>query len=289
MFAKESEDAVKEGYYLNFKSDSPLEYKYSQLGEYSVESAVYESGNKSVGNITVWYPLTDEGKQLPMIVVVNGSNTPAAVYRPFFERLASWGFVVVGNEDPQTGTGETASFTLDFVLEMNKAAKLPVSINLDAIGLIGYSQGGAGALNAATRYENGKVYKAMFTGSAAYQLLAKNCGWEYDITKISIPYFMCAGTGWSDDSGMDMYKSFGGVAPLKSLIENYSSISSDVIKVRGRVVGAEHTDMLALSDSYMTAWMLYQLSGDEEASKVFTGDSAEILSNKNWQDIEKNI
>ncbi len=37
----------------------------------------------------------------------------------------------------------------------------------------------------------------------------------------------------------------------------------------------------------MTAWMLYQLKDDEEASKVFIGEDAELLNNKNWQDVEK--
>jgi hypothetical protein len=42
------------------------------------------------------------------------------------------------------------------------------------------------------------------------------------------------------------------------------------------------------TDGYMTAWMLWQLQGDEAAAKIIVGDDAEILHNKNWQDIEKN-
>ena len=42
-------------------------------------------------------------------MVVNGSQSPARTYLPFFERLASWGFIVVGTDDPQPGTGETAA------------------------------------------------------------------------------------------------------------------------------------------------------------------------------------
>lgn len=34
-----------------------------------------------------------------MIMVVNASNTRVRNYKPFFERLASWGFIVVGNEE----------------------------------------------------------------------------------------------------------------------------------------------------------------------------------------------
>ena len=66
-------------------------------------------------------------------------------------------------------------------------------------------------------------------------------------------------------------------------------MSNDVTRIRARITGAEHEDMLTLTDVYMTAWMLWQLCGDEEAEKVFESDSAEILSNVNWQDIERNI
>ena len=39
----------------------------------------------------------------------------------------------------------------------------------------------------------------------------------------------------------------------------------------------------------MTAWMCWQLQGDNEAAKAFTGDNAEIMRNTKWQDVEKNI
>ena len=223
-----------------------------------------------------------------MILVVNASGAPASLYEPFFPRLASWGFVVVGNEDGQTGNGETASITLDFMLNIPFDSILAGKIDYDNMGIIGYSQGGAGAICAVTNYENGARYKAMFTGSAAYPTLARNMGWEYDVSKVTIPYFMVAGTGKSDDSGSDPETSYGGVSPLSALTSNYNSISDDVQKIRARAVGAEHEQMLMRSDGYMTAWMLYQLAGDEEAATVFVGDNAEILHNNNWQDVEKN-
>ncbi len=76
---------------------------------------------------------------------------------------------------------------------------------------------------------------------------------------------MVAGTGKSDDSGTDSESSFGGVAPLSSLIANYNSISGDVCKVCARAVGAEHEQMLMRFDGYMTVWMFYFLQGNEEA------------------------
>ena len=43
--------------------------------------------------------------------------------------------------------------------------------------------------------------------------------------------------------------------------------------------------MFVRSDGYLTAWMMYQLRGDEVAVKVFIGEDAEILHNENWQDV----
>ena len=281
---------IGEGYYLSFRSDAPLEMKYSQPGDYTTAYTEFSSDNESIVKIRVWYPADLETGDMawPMILMVNASGTPAASYEPFFPRLASWGFIVVGNEDGQAGSGETASITLDFMLNVPADSVLNGKIDYENMGVIGYSQGGAGAICALTNFVNGKNYKTIFTGSAAYPTLAKNMGWEYDASKIAVPYFMCAGTGKSDDSGTDPEKGFGGVSPLSALIENYSKVTDSVTKVRGRAVGAEHEQMLARSDGYMTAWMLYQLTGDEEAGSVFLGENAEILRNANWQDVEKN-
>ena len=281
---------IVEDYYKSFQSDAPLEMKYSQLGSYETAYTEFPSDNAAIGKVRVWYPkeLEKKEKTWPMILVVNASGTPAASYEPFFPRLASWGFIVIGNEDGQTGNGETASLTLNFMVNMPSNSVLSGKIDYDRMGIVGYSQGGAGAICAVTNYENGARYKAMFTGSAAYPTLAKNMGWEYDVSKVTIPYFMAAGTGKSDDSGKDPETSYGGVSPLSALTANYDSIADEVPKVRARAVGAEHEQMLMRSDGYMTAWMLYQLTGDEEAGSVFLGENAEILHNTNWQDVEKN-
>ena len=187
---------LPDDYYKAFAETFPaggkLERYYVGRGGYEVEHLEYTSGNKSIGTIRIYYPaeLRSSGKQYPVVMVVNGSNTPAKIYLPFFQRLASWGFVVVGTDDPQAGTGETTSIALDFVLNESEIAG---QIDRDNIGITGYSQGGAGALGAATKYENSHLYKAIFTGSAAYPLLSISMGWEYDSSKISIPYFMKIG------------------------------------------------------------------------------------------------
>lgn len=283
---------IENTYYDHFQSDSVLEKKYAGIGTYEVSHVTLKSEDDTIKDYRIWYPSELETKHqtYPLIIVTNASNTAASIYEPFFERLASWGFIVAGNEDRQAGTGLSTSKTLDYILEMNKDPNSIFYGNVDQenIGTIGYSQGGAGAIRAVTEYDNSTKYKAIFTGSAAYSLLAKNMGWGYDISKIRIPYFMSAGTGSSDDSGKDSETNFGGVAPLSSLRDNYNKITNKVFKIRARINGAEHGDMLTRADGYMTVWMLYQLRGDIEAGNVFIGKAAEILRNSNWQDIQKN-
>lgn len=236
----------------------------------------------------MYYPaeLKTSGNAYPLIMVVNGSQTPAKTYLPFFERLASWGFIVAGNDDPQAGTGETASLTLDYVLN---ESEIKDKVDQAHMGVTGYSQGGAGAINAVTKFENSSLYTTLFTGSAAYPMLALTQGWEYNPADIAVSYFMTASTGTSDDMGKpDSNKEYNGVAPLQSLKEIYDTMPDSLTKVRGRCKNAEHGDMQLRTDGYMTAWMLWQLQGDEDAAKTFIGDHAEILTNSLRQDVEIN-
>ena len=282
---------LEKDYYTAFQSDSALEKKYAGPGSYDVSNTVIKSDDDTIKNIRIWYPteLDNTAEKYPFIIVTNASNTAALNYEPYFERLASWGFIVVGNDDRQAGTGISTSLTLDYMLEQNQNSKSLFYEKIDTrnIGIVGYSQGGAGAVRAVTEYGNSGLYKTIFTGSAAHSYIAQMWG-GYDASKVSIPWFMTAATGTSDDTGAkDAATEWAGVAPLSSLAENYNAMSDNVFKLRARVVGAEHEDMQESTDGYMTAWMLYQLQGDEEAGTALTGENAEILSNPNWQDIEK--
>lgn len=285
---------LEDDYYSAYVSDSELEKKYAGLGQQEVDVFMVDSGNKKTGKYRIWYPkkLTVNIESYPLIIVVNASNMAALNYEPFFARLASWGFIVAGNDDRQAGTGESTSETLEYVLNLNNDANSIFFGKIDEkhIGCIGYSQGGAGAINAVTKFENSDKFTVLFTGSASYALLSKNMGWEYDVSKINIPYFMTAGTGNSDDNGGSIHdnEKLAGIAPLASLIENYNGITDNVFKIRARITGAEHDDMQVKTDGYMTAWMRYHLQGDEEAASVFVGENADILVNVGWQDIEKN-
>ena len=239
---------LADNYYESIPTGGELEKKYLGKGSFAVEHIAVKSDNKSIKNIYIYYPaeLKASGTQYPLVMVVNGSQTPAKTYLPYFERLASWGFIVVGNDDPQPGTGETASFTLDYVLNQSE---IKDSIDKSNMGVAGYSQGGAGAINAVTKFENSKLYSTLFTGSAAYPMLAMSMGWSYDPADINVSYFMTASTGTSDDMGKpDSNAEYNGVSPLQALKEVYNILPDSLAKVRGRCVNAEHGDMQLRTD-----------------------------------------
>lgn len=281
---------VAEGYYQATVSGGELERQYTGRGKYELSKLVFDETDDAMGSIYVWMPQSEAPSPRPIIIIVNGSNAIASRCEPFFERLASWGFVVVGNDDPMAGHGDSTSRMLDFLLAAAEDPTHPLygTIDTSKIGIAGYSQGGAGALRAATEFANSYRYTTLFTCSAASQLLSQNLGWAYDPAKVQIPYFMVAGTGMSD-AGDGKNGGWVGVTPLTSLEENYLAMPDDIDRVMSRRIGAEHEDMMACSDAYLTAWMLYRLYGDEQAAKVFVGDTAEIRHNELWQDVKSNM
>lgn len=281
---KGNQPLVFEGYANVYQTQAELERQYLAQGPHTVTKLVFPAPDTRSQQYHIWLPESAQANMsLPAVVIVNASDLSAPRYEPFFAHLASWGFVVIGNEDRQTGTGESSSEMLDVLLAENECADSPLFSKIDTarIGIAGFSQGGAGAINGVAAQENGHLYKTIFTGSAANSQLSQAIGWEYDASKIKIPWFMTAGT-LKNDTGED---GGIGVAPLSSLVENCDAVTAPVLKVRARAVGADHEDMLIRSDGYLVAWMRFQLCGDEQAAAAFTGTAPEIANNEYWQDV----
>ncbi|MGN0562660.1 MAG: hypothetical protein ACI4K6_07615 [Candidatus Fimenecus sp.] len=190
--------SVKPDYYQKVKTDKPLEKKYTDKGSYAVSYVEYTAEDKSIGKYEIWYPteLPTANRTYPLVVMANGTGVKASSYKAIFEHLASWGFVVIGNEDENSWSGASSAKSLDFLLQNNrdKSSLFYQKIDTKNIGVAGHSQGGVGAINAVTAQANGSQYKAMYTASATHQVLAQALSWPYDVSKIKIPYFMTAGT-----------------------------------------------------------------------------------------------
>ena len=297
-----------ENYWKFASPKGAIEEKYTALGEYEVSSVQFDVGDDVCKTYSVWYPkeLESGTKTYPLVLMVNGTGAKASASSAGFRHLASWGFIVVGNEDENTRTGASAATTLDYMLALNEDSQSVFYGHIDTenIGIAGHSQGGMGAINAVTQHENGNKYKAICAQSTTSSAVAYALnlldgelggGWNCDTATLSIPAFMVAGTGNADAGNVEENRlelaegETQGICPLWWLRACYDAMPDSVPTVIGRLVGKDHGDIPHSADGYMTAWFMYWLQGDEEAGKAFFGENAEIKTNENWQDVTVNI
>ena len=270
---------MPKNYTKEVKTGGNIETKYLAIGKYKVKNTKSKATELTKYNY-VYYPeeLENSNKKYPVVVVLNGTGVLPKKYKALFEHLASWGFIVVGNDDPSTGFGKSSDETIDYIKKANndKDSVLYGKIDLENIGITGHSQGGAGVFTSISIMEHKDEYKTAVALSPTHEESALAFGWNYDLTKINIPTLMIAGTQGDFETQM--------VLPIEKMIDMYKKIPSS--KVMMRRIGAEHGQMLYSADGYVTAWFMWQLQGDEEASKAFNGENQEIMQNELYQDQE---
>lgn len=274
---------MKPDYYTQIKTTAPIEHKYTQMGGLTVASQIFPSNQAHFKEYKIWYPqnIQNSTERYPVVVFANGSGTPYSRYEPMFAHLASWGFVVIGNDEHHSWNGLSSSNALALLdkLNLDKNSIFYHKLDTQNAGISGHSQGGVGAINGATNFNNSHQFKAIFTASTTKHELARALKWDYDIKKVRVPYFSVAGLGQMDaGNGKEAHS---GIAPLHSMKTNFDNIKSGQLTISARRKDAEHGDMLYKGDGYMTAWFLYHLKNDVQASKMLD----EIKHNANWQDV----
>ena len=86
----------------------------------------------------------------PVIVWGNGTfNTPSS-YTDLFNHFASQGFIVAAADTSNSGSGKEMLACLQYMIDQNTAAGSPYQghVDVEHIASSGYSQGGAGCLEA---------------------------------------------------------------------------------------------------------------------------------------------
>lgn len=255
-----------------------IEKTYLGIGTYKTAYFEEKSDNEAIEKYEVWYPeeLENSDGQYPVVVVVNGTGVFASKAKPLFEHLASWGFIVIGNQDPSTWNGNTSDMTLQYIIEANnnKNSIFYKRVDIKNIGITGHSQGGVAVFNAINENQYGNMYKCAVSLSPTEEELATVLKMPYDPTKIQIPIMLLAGT--END-----------VISSEKMKEMYKKITSS--KVMAIKKEQNHGEIRYSSDGYVTAWFMWQLQGDEEAAKAFVGDTPEIMHNALYQDQQINI
>lgn len=269
-------------YYKKVSTGGEIEAKYIEVGPYGVsyfEQTVLQNYKK----YEVYYPteMEDSNKKYPVIVSNNGTEVKASTYKEWFKHMASYGFIVVGNEEEYSWNGFSADMSINYLLKLNEMEDsiFYKHIDIDNIGVVGYSQGGAGTINTITDTKSKDVFKTAVALSPTMENLASNMEWYYDASKVNIPILLLASTGNTDEKL---------VVNLQGLEGIYNKISDSQLKIMARRNDCDHKNMLVYADGYVTAWFMWQLQGDEIASKAFIEDKPEIKNNKLYQDIEIN-
>jgi dienelactone hydrolase len=230
---------------------------------YSVDGP-YETTSKNAGGFTIFYPRYMKGDH-PIITFGNGTAAPTMIYRPMFNHLASWGFVVIDSNSVMTQTGNQLVAGIDYLIkENNKAASdFYNMLDTDHIGTMGHSQGGGGAINAATdRRVTCSVPMAPSPGR---------------IRNVKGPVFLVAGR-------TDFIVS-------AALVRMTSYSSADGPTVFGIVNGMGHMAFAGNAGNargYITAWFMYHLQGDQYAGGAFI-DQCEICTDLQWSVQMKNF
>lgn len=269
-----------ENYYESVTHVGTLEKKYANYGSYEVKEITKKNvtGKEEITAYKIWYPADLEAgtDKYPAVVCLNGSNCTYADCEPIYRHLASWGFIVIGNNQTQAISGVSGLESVEILKELNTDAASPLynKVNLEKIGIQGGSQGGSGAIHAATSNSASNIFASLLTLSAAASGKLGDA-WIYDLSNLEIPCFMLSGTGFWDS---------GIVTSLDDLKNNFDACKGETYIARRD--GYDHESIPMAADSYVVAWFLYTLKGDPEAKSVFRGETPELFNNTNWVDAQ---
>jgi len=270
--------AAPKNYTKTVATGGEIEAGYMRTGTCQVKHFTARA-DEALQKHMVYYPaeLENSTEKYPVIFSLNETGIAGSKYTSVFEHFASWGFIVLGNEDPSTGFGATADKMYDFLAAQNADANSPLynKVDFDNIGLIGHSQGGAGVFSALSIAETSDKYKTGAALSPTHEEMAHALTWMYDLEKVSAPVLMMSGTETEFETQS--------VIPIDKMTAMFEKMPS-AAKVMARRIGADHGKMLYAANGYSNAWFRWQLMGDAEAAKAFAGETPELLTNPLYQD-----
>ena len=262
---------VPKDYTKTVETGGEIEAAYMAAGQYQVKHIEAEAPG-DWKKFAAYYPagLEETESTFPVVVFANGTGVGASRYKALFQHLASWGFIVLGNEDPSTCTGASADATLTWLLEENDDPDSVFYQKVDAgrVGISGHSQGGVAVFNAVSQQPHGEMYACAVSLSPTDWELATAIGLNYEPSKMSVPTLILAAPE-NDVIAPEGVKALSGAIPA----ETVAALRS----------GADHGKMLYCADGYVTAWFMWRLQGDQDAAGAFLGAGAEILSNPLYQ------
>ncbi|WP_146251141.1 poly(ethylene terephthalate) hydrolase family protein [Nocardia tenerifensis] len=276
-----------------------------------VESTYFEPGPAAVNErlgfgccdttgakFDLWYPADLGTERHPIVLWGNGSDAIPSQYAHLLRHLASWGFVVIGTENQQTGSGVDIRKSLDYLLAQDEdpASVFFGKLDREAVGAVGHSQGATGVLNA-LRDSGGAIKTAVPLEIAAQRFCsnAAKCTDTRSLTTGSVFLVNGSADGIISPSRQLLPWQLEG---LQSNQAYYEAVPANLTKAWGTLNGPDHNDVQGQPDcaaasspcrvgvygylGYPTAWLMAQLRGDAAARDAFRPGGDFYKSSPNW-------
>lgn len=221
----------------------------------------------------IHYPADLSGNH-PVVAWGNGTGAQPKNYEGLFDHLASWGFVVIDSYSKNTGTGAEILASAEYlVAENNNPSGIFYNkIDINRIGAVGHSQGAAGVLNAHTDYAGGSIFKTVVPIALPSPNLT-NPEHTYNTGDVTGSLLLLSGT----NDGL--------ISPKKSNRQAFDDAPDNLPAAMAMAVDAGHNAILdngGKHRGYLTAWLLYRLSGNTDAREAFV---SEIAGNDTWTEV----
>jgi Cutinase len=285
-----------------------IEQKYYASGPYRVLNDTTETACDSLGNkCTIYYPDPASATfKFPIVTWGNGTNATPESYAYLLKHLASWGFVVIATHEKfvlTNGNGKTLVDSARLLVRANTDPSLlggvfHQKLNVNNIATVGHSQGAAGAVVAMIQ-SAGLIKTAVPIELPAMVFCTANC---FDIATLTSGSIFLI-TGAFDFIAPPTQAS--GAQGQQSIAAYYQRIPNQVVKLMATVRNHSHRDPHGQPDctdfvlctvgvhgflAYPTAWLIFQLQGDETVRSAFVRGTGEMfLQHSNWAFVESNI
>jgi len=219
---------------------------------------------------TIFRPKTflTNGCVHPMVVWGNGTINTPATYTALFNHWASHGFIVAAANTSNAGSGKEMLACLNYMIAQNTTSGSPYAGHVDVnhIASSGYSQGGAGCLEAGE--------DPRFTVIAAVSPFVVLPLGGYDSSSPSKqihPMFMISGSA--------------DTVATPSINQAPIFMEAKVPIVWATHAGSTHFEVLGNGGAYagpLTAWFRYKLMGDPNARDWFEKPPCTLCTTAGW-------
>ena len=262
-------------------NNGELEKKFSKIGEFEVDKKEIQFSERQKFRYIMFFPknesYTNTEVKYPIIIFLNNIGKSYEINQPIFNHLASYGFVVITNDDKNTSNGESIKEIKDNIENLNKNESFILyhKLDLNNIGVSCHDQSVISLLRITNDISLRQKIKSVFCAGPLPQteILTKKYYYFYKNMTFKNIFFITP----SIDSKFKIKKYF------KEIIMSIPRNSYDKALIARRNL-TTRDNILWKSDSYHTAWFLSTLKDDETAKKIFNETNGEILQNHIWED-----